>query len=106
MLLLGVGLGWLGSQLRWIQKRNEARRWIYPLQERQMAVSTGAPVPPKKGIYVQRSVSAAPWSLAVLGEVGVERIELNARGQSNDKYSTDRLQSLFPEAEIVEAKYR
>jgi hypothetical protein len=105
VLLLGVAFGWIGAQLRWIQQRNEALQWIQPLQARQAAATSGLPVPPVKGFYVQRSGRTAPWNLAIFGEIGVEVIELDPRyNQSDDHYSIDRLQSLFPEAEVVESR--
>ncbi|PHS02987.1 MAG: hypothetical protein COA78_19670 [Blastopirellula sp.] len=105
VLLLGVGFAWIGAQLRWMQQRNEALQWIQPMHARQIAASSGLPVPPVKGFYVQRSGSTAPWSLAIFGEIGVDTIELDSRySQSEDHYTIDRLRSLFPEAEVVEAR--
>lgn len=105
-LVLSVLLGWIAIQLHWIEQRNKALRWIRPLEERQAAASTGAPLPPVKGSYVQRSDFRAPWTIAVFGEAGVERIELDPTyNPAEEKYSIDYLRRLFPEAEVVRSEH-
>jgi hypothetical protein len=102
MLVLGMGFGWIGMQFQWMHRRQEALRWIVPLRERQLASSRGDPVPPNKGFYLQKGGVNAPWNLAIFGEHGVERIEVEQRWFVSDSpFDLDDLRSLFPEAEVM-----
>lgn len=102
MLVFGVILGWFGAQLKWKQDRIAAQRWLHPLQARSKASTTGRPIPPIKGFYVQNGEFDAPWVLDWLGETGVQRIELKREFLGSDSpYTLRKFQSLFPEAAIV-----
>lgn len=100
--LVGVLLGWIGMQLRWIHDRREALQWILPLHQRQIAAEVGNQLPPRKGVTVSNAESTAPWSLRLFGEWGVERIEIDPKFlHEGDGYSLDELRMLFPEADVV-----
>ena len=102
MLGLGMVFGWIGMQIRWMHQREAALQWISPLRERHLAASRGDPPPPNKGFYVQRGGVKAPWSLAIFGELGVDRIEVEQRWlASHPAFDDHDFESLFPEAEIV-----
>jgi hypothetical protein len=99
--ILGVVLGWLGVQLKWMHDRSEALRWIADFRARQLAAESGSVLPPMKGEWVSHASVKAPWSLEILGETGVERLEVYQGWLNSDsRYSLNELRSLFPEAEV------
>jgi hypothetical protein len=99
--MLGVLLGWLGVQLKWIQERRAALQWIVDYRARQMAAETGNIVAPERGVIVSNARTKAPWSLRMLGEGGVERLDVYQNWLKPDSpYSINELRSLFPEAEV------
>lgn len=101
MTILGVLLGWLGVQLKWIHDRREALRWIVDYRARAVAAESRNLVPPRKGEIVSPPDKKAPWSLRILGEGGVERLEVYQDWLNEDaRYSLDELSSLFPEAKV------
>ena len=105
--ILSLALGWLGVQLKWIHDRHEALRWIADFRERALAAESGRVVPPMKGEWVSNAGVKAPWSLEILGETGVERLEVYQDWLNSDsQYSLDELRSLFPEAEVRAAATR
>jgi hypothetical protein len=101
MTILGVLLGWLGVQLKWIHDRHEALRWIADYRARQLAAESGSMLPLVRGEYVSNSGSKAPWSLRIFGEKGVERFEVEQDWVNPDTgYSVSELRSLFPKSEV------
>ena len=102
LLFVCVLLGWISQQFRWKRQREAILHWVTPLQQRQLALSRGEEPPPNKGYYIQRGDVQAPWSLAIFGEAGITRIEIQQHWFAADPPcdATD-LQELFPEAEIV-----
>jgi hypothetical protein len=105
--ILGSFLGWFGVQLRWIHDRREALRWIIDIRARQLARDSGSLVPPEKGVYVSHAGITAPWSLGILGESGVERLEVYQDWLNPDaRYSLNELRVLFPEAEVIATTQR
>ena len=82
--LLGVLLGWLGVQVKWIRDRHDAI-------DESIMFSSGEKVVP------------APWSLRIFGEAGIEAfiIDLN-QPKETQKRERERLAPLFPEAELIE----
>lgn len=104
--ILGSVLGWLSVQLKWIHDRDEALRWLIDVRARQVAAEAGAPVPPKKGDYVRHAGIEAPWSLRILRELGVERLEVDQDWLDKDpRYSLNQLRALFPEAEVTATRH-
>jgi hypothetical protein len=100
--VLGASLGWLVVQLKWIQDRHEALRWIVPGYERSRAAESGSQLPPMKGFAVSLTGSKVPWSLKIFGELGVERIEVDQEWLKPDaRHSLDELKLLFPEAAVT-----
>ena len=98
---VGVLLGWLGVQLKWIHDRHKALEWLLPYHARQLAAERGALPPPLKGEYVSHPTTKAPWSLRIFGEKGIERLEVYEDLANPDgPHSVNELSSLFPEAEV------
>jgi len=89
--ILGVFLGWLGVQTKWIRDRHEALKWAesYGFYEtgHSLVVTHTAPGP-----------RDAPWSIHILGEAGIAQISLVAHHA--DQREVERFTGLFPEAEI------
>jgi hypothetical protein len=86
VVILGVFLGWLGVQLKWIHDRHEAMNWILRHHSQASIDHQGS----------------APWSLRILGEVGIRNIRAfgaDSLGTENAHEQTE-VQRLFPEAEI------
>ena len=99
--VLGVFLGWLGVQLKWMRDRREALEWMLPYHARQLAAESGSLLPPMKGEYASHLDTRAPWSLRTFGERGVVRIEVYEKWLTPDaRYSINDLRLLFPEAEV------
>ena len=104
--IIGSFLGYLAIQLQWIRDRSEAKRWLIDTRARQLARDSGIIMPPRKGTYLSRS-EKAPWILRILGEGGVERLEVEPAWLNSDsRYSIDELQLLFPEATVRTARVR
>lgn len=100
MTILGVLLGWLGVQLKWIHDRHEALRWIADYRARQLGAESGSMLPPLRGEYFANA-GKAPWNLRIFGERGVERLEVAQDWVNPDaRYSVNELRSLFPESEV------
>jgi hypothetical protein len=98
---LGVFLGWLGGQLKWIHDRREAQRWIIDVRARQLARERGSSLPPEKGRYVSHDGINAPKSLQIFGQAGVGRVEVYQEWLNSDAfYSLEELRRLFPEADV------
>ena len=88
--LVGLFLGWLGVQWKWLAGRREARRWLGAAKE-----SMVSPAMPGK-FRVD-----APWSLRLLGEDGIVGIGLDEVEFAGPvPYTPEELQHLFPEARI------
>jgi len=101
---VGASLGWLATQFKWKHDRELALRWITPIGARQTTMQNGSAIPQDNGIYVSLVGSTVPWTLKMLGELGVERIEVSQDSLSTDgAYSVDELRVLFPEAEVMVA---
>jgi len=99
--ILGAFLGWLGVQVRWIHDRRQALEWILPYHARQLAAESGSLPPPLKG-SVSHAGMTAPWSLRILGEKGIERLEVDQDWLgANTPYSLAKLRLLFPEAKVL-----
>lgn len=99
--LLSVSLGWLGMQFKGSHDRADALHWVQDLQARQKAVVSGDSIPPRKGAYVTRASSKAPWFLSLLGERGVEELVIEQKYLIPEtRYSLPALKRLFPEAEV------
>ena len=89
--VLGVFLGWLGVQLKWIRDRHEALRWLDAHQVVSPRDWTNWPV-----IYHGNP----PWSLRMFGETGVGTIALGFEAHPNDPFDVEQLKALFPEAYV------
>ncbi len=74
LTILGLFLGLLAIQIKWIHDRHEALVWMLPLRARQLAMESGHALPPQKGKYV--TGRKPPWILGIFGESGIERIEV------------------------------
>lgn len=102
--ILSVALGWLVVQLKWIHDRHEALEWLMQLRARQVAAQNGSKIPPRRGICISNSGFKAPWKLRILGESGVQWIEVDqGLVKLGAPYTPDKLRTLFPEAEAVRA---
>ena len=77
---------WLGVQVKWIRARADARRWIE------------AHKGPPSEIAPRSQFKWFPWSLKVLGEQPVDRIDVTV--PPYDRQYADRLGELFPEAAV------
>ncbi len=87
-LILGV---WIGSQLRWIHQRSDARAWLEARAESWYAPSLA-------GARVQ---AHAPWSLRLFGEQGVVGIGIDWHEAAGEMpFSSTQLRKLFPEARV------
>jgi len=84
--LLGIFLGWLGAQAKWIRDRHEAFTHHFPNQISSWTSDNPDP--------------QAPWRIGVLGEPGVSLLWLDPSLEPSER---ERLQELFPEA-LVEVK--
>jgi hypothetical protein len=84
LTVLAIPLGWLGYQLNWIRRRHDAR------QSGDLFTSLDDP-------FKDEHYFAAPFTLRMFGEVGVERITL-VRGGSQQEI--ERIRRLFPEAQV------
>ena len=105
--LVCMAIGWLGVQIKWIHNRHQALQWLVPLHARQLAAASGSLLPSKKGAYVSHSGIKAPWSLEVMGELGIERIEVDPACLNKDApFTLHELRSLFPEADVTAATKR
>ena len=99
--ILGLFLGWVGVQLKWMRDRRQALEWMFPCHARQLAAESGSLLPPLKGEYISHPDTKAPWSLRIFGESGVERIKVYENWLNPDaRYSVNDLRLLFPEAEV------
>ena len=74
--VLGALLGWIGVQLKWLHNWREALRWVVDPHARQQAMKIRGVVPPRNGHYISNTAAKAPWPLELLGELGVERLEV------------------------------
>jgi len=81
LTILGVFLGWLTVQFKWIHDRHEAQHW---LQSKLNALIINSP---------SRS---PPWPLKILGEPKVDVIWIPL----NESTRLEELKRLFPEADV------
>jgi len=84
--ILGVFFGWLGVQVKWIHERRAARIWIAEHQ------------PPPQTSYKMFSRKLLPWVLRLFGEQPV--LSISVAVAPGEKDEAERLQKLFPEADI------
>ena len=96
LLVLSIPLAWLGVHVKWISDRNDAqfwlrREWSGESDPRAIAMS------PHRTAWL---TCDAPWGLRLLGETGLQRIELGSP-KPESPYTIARLEALFPEAELV-----
>jgi hypothetical protein len=100
--VLGVFLGWLGVQVKWIRDRREARacseEWANAY-----VVRIGPHTSTALASYFQPSTAwnyrPAPWSLRLFGEPGVYSIDVPSWVDDRDE-EVRRMKRLFPEAEV------
>ena|ERR1051325_8457872 len=102
--ILGVFLGWLGGQIKWIMDRHEALRWLSKVPDSNESAN-GFPIESTERLWYEPPFSAnqknnAPWGLWLFREVGLRRINLNGHLPPSDEYTEEKLRELFPEAEI------
>ena len=104
--VLGVFLGWLGVQLKWIRDRHAAIEWVESINRRVLILSS---LPNTMrwelgGTGIKRYPwNNAPWGLRLLGEAGVSVFSINSeRVTPNDRAlkRLPELRRLFPEAQV------
>jgi hypothetical protein len=84
--ILGVFLGWLGVQVKWIRDRHEALEWVRQ-HEHPMAFQAVEPKP-------------MPWSLRMFGEAPTRYITIQV--PKGEKAARVReLEELFPECHVL-----
>jgi hypothetical protein len=94
--LLGVFLGWLSMQVKWIMDRHEA---LQRVREGHFGrINARMDLDPL--VYHVYGAVAAPWSIRILGEVGVARIEWADVSGSDPAANEREFRRLFPEAEL------
>jgi len=97
LTILIAPLAWLTVQVKWIRDRHDAQFWIrcdWSGQNDPRAI----PFLPHRTYFL---ICDAPWSLRLLGETGMQRIELNGNPKPGAPYTRTQLEALFPEAEFV-----
>ena len=89
LILIALVAVWLGVQVKWIQDRHAALRWLDKRGSYSIAVTGegGGPYP-------------APWQIRMLGEQGTMLIWLEPIENETPLYSLADLSRLFPEAEV------
>ena len=99
LTIVGLSLGWVAAQLKWIRDRHEA------LESRRCIRVYGVVPPPP----------SAPWSIRILGEEGISVISVYSKtlmaiyyrgdeavsGGEPDQERLRDIKQLFPEAEVT-----
>lgn len=94
VLLSAFGI-WLGVQVKWVQDRQDARKWI---KARGYYLEHQNPDDPRyKGPFY------APLGIRLLGEHGVGKIYID-KPLAGREDEFERLKTLFPEAEVFVQK--
>jgi len=115
--VLGVALGWLGVQVKWIRDRHEAIKWIHEhsdeasyikwgwIDEAHNTLTTvgGIGMNPNEGPAAGLPTTP-PWAVRVFGsaadQAGVTEIYLWTDRLSSSQEKRAELQKLFPEAYV------
>jgi len=96
--ILGMFLGWLGVQVKWIHDRHESLKWIRSQPQYNSSTEKFGGT----GRNDDRKLGRPPWSIRILGEPGMQRILFYAASDSemNNFDFHPEIRQLFPEAVI------
>ena len=94
LTVVGLALGWLAVQVKWIHDRRAARVWI----------AEHAPQPGQTPSYTWFVIKPFPWGLRILREQPVHSIVITVGPE--DRKTAEGLQTLFPEASVQQIKPR
>lgn len=95
LTILGLMLGWIIAQFKWIHDRNQARVWIGQHGE---LISEEEADGPHSGPVLYPFHAHAPWGTRIFEEEGVSYIHVVTELSKKQAYSGPMLKSLFPEA--------
>lgn len=121
LTVLGIALGFVSAQRKWIRDRHAALEWVATHHGGYIWMTSGVPSPlgaehwkaDKNVLYTAydipgwvRTVSAAPWSLRMFGEQGINNIEFQptSKHEIPSAEKVAELKRLFPEASVSVAE--